>query len=273
MRRIGEITGELWTDRHTPLPALSVVQTGGLPLEGAQVIIESIAEAHRAVNPNGVAFLAGQPGGNLEQSLGKLEGALQQAGMDDAAMLHVTCFVRSLDENGDAQRLMSRRFPNAVLNYVQMQREYVLPVAECEGVARASESAAPVKFMLPTAPGYSQVVIVSAPKLVFSSTQLAFGTQEGDVRLAFERLSKSIMPLNARLDTVAMSHIYLISRGLTDMLRVVRSEFYSTTSPPASTLLAIEGLPSLDASLGVDVVAIADYTRTVNAQPAGTARR
>ena len=37
MRRIGEIVGELWTGRHTPLPALSVVQTGGLPLEGAQV--------------------------------------------------------------------------------------------------------------------------------------------------------------------------------------------------------------------------------------------
>jgi hypothetical protein len=57
------------------------------------------------------------------------------------------------------------------------------------------------------------------------------------------------------------------------MLRTVRSEFYSTTSPPASTLLAIEGLPSLDASLGVDVVAIADYTRTVGAQAVLTAGR
>jgi len=273
MRRIGEIIGELWTDKHTPLPALSVVQTGGLPLEGAQVIIESIAEGHRAVNPNGIAFLAGQPGDRLDQSLGNLEGTLKQAGIDNPAMLHVTCFVRSLDESRDAQRLMTQRFPNAAVNYVQMQREYVLPIAECEGVARASESASPVKFMLPAAPGYSQVVIVSAPKLVFSSTQLAFGTQEGDVRLAFERLRKSITPLNARLDAVAMSHVYLISRRLTDMLRTVRSEFYSTTSPPASTMLPIEGLPSLDASLGVDVVAVADYAKTVSADSVRSAGR
>jgi enamine deaminase RidA (YjgF/YER057c/UK114 family) len=260
MRRIGELIGELWTDRRTALPALSVVQTGALPLEGAQVIIESIAESHKAVNPNGLAFLAGQPGDSLDQSLGKLEGTLKQAGMDDAAMQHVTCFVRSLDESRDAQRLMTQRFPNAAVNYVQMQREYALPVAECEGIARAPESSsAGVKFMLPAAPGYSQVVVVNGPKLVFSATQLAFGAQPGDVRLAFERLRKSITPLNARLDAVAMSHIYLISRGLTDTLRTVRSEFYSKASPPASTMLPIEGLPSLDASLGVDVVAVADY--------------
>lgn len=273
MRRIGELIGELWTDRHTPLPALSVVQTGGLPLEGAQVVIESIAEGHKPVNPNGIAFLAGQPGDNLDQSLGKLEGALKQAGMQNADMLHVTCFVRSLDESRDAQRLIAQRFPDAALNYVQMQREYVLPVAECEGAARAHEPASAVKFMMAAPAGYSQAVIVSVPKLVFSSTQLAFGSQEGDIRLAFERLSKSIMPLNARLDTVAMSHVYLTSRRMTDMLRSVRAEFYSKTSPPASTMLPIEGLPSLDASLGVDVVAVADYTKTVSADSVRTTGR
>lgn len=119
--------------------------------------------------------------------------------------------------------------------------------------------------MLPATAGYSQVVIVNAPKLVFSSTQLAFGAQEGDIRLAFERLGRSIVPLNARLDGVAMSHIYLTSRGLTEVLRTVRADFYSKTSPPASTMLPIEGLPSLDASLGVDVVAVADYTRAMSA--------
>ena len=268
MRRIGEIVGELWTDHHAPLPALSVVQTGGLPLEGAQVIIESILEAHKLVNPNGIAFLAGQAADNLDESLGKLEGALKQARMDNTDMLHVTCFVRSLDENREAQRSIAQRFPNAALNYVQMQREYVPPAAECEGAARAHESAGGVKFMLPAPAGYSQVVIVSAPKLVFSSTQLAFGNQEGDMRLAFERLGKSIMPLNARLDGVAMSHVYLISRRLTDTLRSVRAEFYSKTSPPASTMLPIEGLPSLDASLGVDVVAIADYSVNARLVPA-----
>ena len=81
------------------------------------------------------------------------------------------------------------------------------------GLARAREAASPVKYMMPAPAGYSQVVIVSAPKVVFSSTQLAFGPQPGDIRLAFERLQKSIAPLNARLDTVAMSHIYVVARG------------------------------------------------------------
>jgi hypothetical protein len=39
---------------------------------------------------------------------------------------------------------------------------------------------------------------------------------------------------------------------------VVRAGYYSATNPPASTLLPFEGLPSLDASFGVDVVAVTD---------------
>lgn len=258
MRRIGDLIGELWTDKRTPLPALSVIQTGGLPLEGSQVIIESIAEEHRTMNPGGIAFLSGQPADSLDQSLGKLETALKHAGMDNSNMLRVTCFVRWLDENKDAQRRISERFPNAAVNYLQMVREYVPPVAECEGTARAPERALPAKPAMLGATGYSQVVVVSAPKLVFSSTQLAFGTQEGDVRLAFERLQRSIMPLNARLDTVAMSHIYLISRRLAETVQGVRLTHYSKTSPPAGTTLPVESLPSLDASMGVDVIAVAN---------------
>ena len=257
MRRISDLIGELWTDRRTPLPALSVIQTGGLPLEGAQVIIESIAEEHKTMNPDGVAFLSGQPADSLEHSLARLETTLKQAAIENADMLRVTCFVRSLDESRDGQQLISARFPNAAANYVQMQRDYVLPVAECEGTARAKEAAAPAKFVFTAPASYSQMVVVSAPKLVFSSTQLAFGNQESDVRLAFERLQRSIASLKAELNTVVMSHTYLISRGVSGTLREIYGAFYSKGSPPAATMLPVEGLPSLDASLGVDVVAIA----------------
>ncbi len=257
MRRIGELIAELWTDKRTPLPALSVVQTGGLPLEGAQVIIESIAEEHRTGNPSGIAFVSGQTADSLEASLGKLSGTLKEGGMGDADMLKVTCFVRFLEEDKDAARLIAQRFPNAAANCVQMQREYVLPVAECEGAARAREPASPMKFLARGPSGNSQMVVVSSPKLVFSSTQLAFGSQEGDIRLAFDRLQKSIAPLNASLDSTVMSHIYLVSKGLNDTLRTVRSGYYNRNSPPAGTMLPIESLPSLDASMGLDVVAVA----------------
>ncbi len=39
------------------------------------------------------------------------------------------------------------------------------------------------------------------------------------------------------------------------MVRRVRFEFYSQANPPAATLLLFEGLPSLDASFAVDVIA------------------
>src|SRR5271154_314283 len=57
LRRVSELVAEVFGDKHQPLPALSVVQVGGLPLEGAQVVIESTEAAKRPVNPNGVAFL------------------------------------------------------------------------------------------------------------------------------------------------------------------------------------------------------------------------
>jgi enamine deaminase RidA (YjgF/YER057c/UK114 family) len=255
MRRIGDLVGELWTDRHIPLPALSVIQTGGLPFEGAQVVIESIAEEHKTVNPNGLLFLSGQPANNLEESLAKLEKVAPISGAD---MLRVTCFVRALDENRDAPRLMSRHFPNAAVNYVQAQREYVPPVAACEGVARA-----PATFVLAGAtPAPGSFALVTAPKLVLSATQLSFGTAEGDVKLAFDRLEKSLAPFQVQLASVAMTHVYVMSSGMSEKVRAIRPELFKGK---ASTIVQVEGLPSLDASLGVDVVAVPSPGRTLGA--------
>jgi len=241
MRRISDLIGEVWSDRHTPLPALSVIQTGGLPLEGAQVVIESIAEEHRPMNANGLLYLSGQPAGSLDESLSKLEKAAPVASSE---MLRVTCFVRSLDENRDAQRIISGHFPNASLNYVQTQREYLPPIAECEGVART-----PAGF---TAAG-TGFFAVNAPKLVLSATQLSFGTQEGDVKLAFDRLERTLAPFEVQLASVAMTHVYVMSRGMSDKVRAIRPDLFQGK---ASTIVQVEGLPSLDATLGVDVVAV-----------------
>ncbi|HLJ49375.1 MAG TPA: hypothetical protein VKU01_25355 [Bryobacteraceae bacterium] len=245
MRRIGELVGELWEEKHLPLPALSVVQTGGIPLEAAQVVIESVATEKRSVNPYGVAFFSGRPGENLSQSLASLADDVKQAGMDNGDVLRVTCYVRSLDENRDGNQLMAARFPAAAANYVQMQREYALPVAECDAVARRRTA---------TSEG--------TPKLVFTGTQLAFGSQDNDIRLAFERLQKTLVPFNTDLHKTIASHVYLISPGLTAKIRTVGSEFYGKTAPGAMTVLAFEGLPSLDASFGLDVIVLSGATAT-----------
>jgi enamine deaminase RidA (YjgF/YER057c/UK114 family) len=263
MRRVGELVGEAFTEKRAALPALSVVQVGALPLEGAQVVIETTELDKRSVNPNGIAFLSGQAAPTVAKSLDQLKSALRAGGMDAGDALRVTCFVSSLEEQKNTHQLMQENFPGAVLNYVQMQREPVTPAAACEAVARArAASAEPISFLNPLAfdksQHDSQIALVTSPKLVITGTQLAFGSQESDVKLAFERLGKALSGSNARLVHVVMSHLYLTSGALTAKVRAVRSGFYTGTNPPAGTMLPFEGLPSLDASFGVDVVAVPD---------------
>lgn len=263
LRRVGELVAETFKEKHLPLPVLTVVQVGALPMEGAQVVLESIEVDKRLVNPHGIAFLAGQSAPSVAQSLARLTVALSGGGMQSEDVLRVTCFVSSLDEQRDAHQLMTATFPGAVLNYVQMQREPVTPAAECEAVARLRKPLAEsVSFLNPAdldkSPNYSQLALVNSPKLVITGTQLAFGNQEGDIKLAFDRLQRVLSSSNARFDQVVMSHIYVTSSAIIPRVRTVRAGYYSSTAPPASTLLSFEGLPSLDAAFGVDVIAAVD---------------
>jgi enamine deaminase RidA (YjgF/YER057c/UK114 family) len=193
--------------------------------------------------------------------------------MEPADTLRATCFLSSIEESRTARTAMGTVFPGAALNFVQMQREPVAPAAECEAVARLrSPASSAVNFLNPPgldpSPNYSQVVQVTTPRLVFTSTQLGFGKQESDVKLAFERLRRALASANARFDNLAMSHVYLTVPTMGERVRAVRSGFYNSSKPPASTLLPFEGLPSLDASFGVDVVAIPDVTTSAARMPA-----
>ena len=150
MRRVQEILGEVFGEKHMALPALSVVQVGALPMEGAQVIIEAIAEEKKSVNPHGLAFVSGQPAASVEQSIVKVENALRAGGMERSDTLRVTCFLSSIEESHTARIAMESTFPAAAVNYVQMQREPVSPASECEAVARLRAPVNPaVSFMNP----------------------------------------------------------------------------------------------------------------------------
>ena len=103
--------------------------------------------------------------------------------------------------------------------------------------------------------GYSQIALAGPGRLAFSSTQLAFGREEKDVRLAFERLTKTLETAGASLKTVIMSNTYPLTNTVTDQIRKIRPELFNAGTPPASTLLLFEGLSSVDASFGTDVIA------------------
>jgi enamine deaminase RidA (YjgF/YER057c/UK114 family) len=247
LRRIGEIAGEMFLEKHLPLPALSVAQVGALPLEGAQVVIEATQADHKVVNPSGVAFLAAQPASSVADSLAKLKSVLAAAGMQPSDALLITCFVSSLDNQRDTQQAMAANFPGAALDHLQMQRGPVTPAASCEATARLTR---------PASSSDSQMAAVSSPQVVITGTQLAFGNHDSDFTLAFERLEKTLAASKTRLDHVVMAHLYTTASGLSSRVLAIQSAHTSPAHPPAITLVPFESLPSLDALFGIDVIAV-----------------
>ncbi len=82
MRRVATIVSEEFSDKKMPLPVMTTVQVGALPMAGAQVVIESISAEKKTLNPDGLAFFAAQHVPELTAA----------AKAQDAVMVQVTCF-------------------------------------------------------------------------------------------------------------------------------------------------------------------------------------
>jgi enamine deaminase RidA (YjgF/YER057c/UK114 family) len=272
LRRVQTIVSETFAEKKMALPVLSVIQVGALPMEGAQVALETISLEKRDVNPEGLAFIAGQQivsdqptldmAPLVAKSIAQIRTAISAIGQEPKDVLRVTCFVSSLADQPQAIQSVTQAFPEAAAHLIQVQRVPSRSLTECESVAALSKPVGlPIKFLNPegltTNENYSQVALVSAPRVVLTGTQLAFNQQEDDARLAFQRLEKSLESARASLKSVAMSHVYPLSQKSTELVRKVRFDYMDKSHPPASTLLLFEGLPSLDASFGLDVIAVA----------------
>ncbi|MBM3814488.1 MAG: hypothetical protein FJW20_22920 [Acidimicrobiia bacterium] len=274
MRRVQAIVSEMFSEKRLPLPVVSVVQVGLLPMEAAQVQLEATSVARKAINPHGVAFISGQAStapidpenpslavaGLTAQAMANLRTALTGIQLTSPDVTRVTCFTSSLSDYFDVRRLLITEFPNAALSIVQAERSPTAGLVECEAVARLkTRQPTSLQFVNPPgltpSPNFSQVALVSTKQVVLSGTQLAFRYQDSDVRLAFERLRDSLEQAGASIKNVAMSSIYPLSRAMQEKVRTLRFEFYDRPRPPASTMILFQGLPSLDASFGVDVVA------------------
>ena len=270
VRRVQTIVSETFTERRLAIPALTVVQVGALPMEGAQVVLEAVAVARKEINPHGLVFISGQ-GQSTEKPLeplgplaGKvadnLETALRAASSQASDVSRVTCFVTALNDLPAIRKLMSGRFPKAAFTYVQTQRASGHSTVECEAVARLGTApGSAVEFLnpegLPKDGGHSQLVKVGTPRVAISGLQMAFGSEAGDAHLAFKRLEKALESVKASLKDVVMAGIYPLNTFMSERVRKTRFEFFDAARPPAATMLPFEGLPSMDASFGVDVVA------------------
>lgn len=228
MRRVQQIVSELFSEKKLPLPVLTTVQVGALPLEGAQVVIESVAMDKRPVNPGGLMFLPPQP----VEALKRID-----------SVVRVTCYLNSLDDLAEVRGQVSAEFPSAATNFFQLNRLGGVggpgKHALCDAVARSA-----------TAPP-GGAVSFTGPKIILSGLQMAFSAQESDAHLAFDRLSKSVQPLGGRVDRAFVS-IYALTGAAAS---AIHHEWPGASSAP---VLLFEGLPSLDALVGVDIVAPAE---------------
>lgn len=271
LRRVQTLVSETFVERKMTLPALSVIQVGALPLEGSQVAIESVSIEKKVVNPEGLAFISGQQVVSeqptlemaplVEKSLAQLKTAVESVGETSAGVLRVTCFVSSLADHAKASLAVAQTFPQAASHFVQTQRVPSRSLVECEAVAGLSKPpGAGVKIVNPprltTSESSSQIILVSAPRIALTGTQMAFNQHEDDARLAFQRLDKSLESVKTSLKSAVAAYFYPLSQRSTELVRKVRFDYLDRANPPASTLLLFEGLPSLDASFGMDVIAV-----------------
>lgn len=277
LRRIPAIVSEEFSDRRQPIPAISVVQVGLLPLEGAQVLLEAVTQEKKPVNPNGLVFFSGQQvapqgqvdnpmrpiGPELDKSIAGLKLAAGALGVEPAAMARVTCLVSSLANYPQLSQQLSQEFPQAVSTIVQLQRGPVRPVVECEAVGRLPQAPASAIVLenpkgLTASLNYSQVALVNAPRIVLTGAQSAFGSEDADVKLAFDRLGRVLEAAKTSYSQVFFANYYPLTNPVVDKIRALRFQYLDKSRPPASTLILFEGLPSLDASFAMEVAAAAN---------------
>ena len=244
-RRVQAVVAELFTERRLPLPVLTILQVGSLGDQTAQVIIEAIVSTHRMVNPNGLAFLAGQTGATLKASLDRLSASARAGSVTPDRVLTCTCFTSRMEDHESAQAIIRAAFPNSAVNVVEALRDPVNDATTCEAIGQlsAAATARPVIWLKK-----SRVAMVTSERLVFTGLQLTFGSYLDDAHEAFARLqhaAAALQPVEAPVEVNAFPlNIY------------AGSALRKSTSVPASvfTVQTVEGLPSADASAGIEAV-------------------
>jgi enamine deaminase RidA (YjgF/YER057c/UK114 family) len=261
---------EFFQSKRRPLPTIVVVAVGALPHPGAKVAIEAVLASGSVVNSEGVAFVSGQAGSAetpvaqmlplAEKAIKDLGAVHRAAGIPSADVLRVTCLMSSLADAGEVEARIKREFPQAALNFVQLQRRPAQSIIECESVARLrTKLDEPLKFIssdeLPKSPNFSHAALIGARSVLFSELRLAAGDKDADARKVFAQLHQYLKYFGGSIKTVAMSSLYPVSPSAAETVRKNRFDFYDRARPPASTMMLFEGLAD-NAPFGVSVVAV-----------------
>ncbi len=239
MRRVPQLVGEIFADKHFSLPVVTTVQVGALPLEGAQVQLEAVLQQARAVNPGGVSFTSFE-----SESGAAAQTKLRQMGGD---LLRGTCYVPSVQALEIAAGVLP---PNSMkggtggharledVAWVQPQRLINQTTTWCEVVTRNKGPAIP------------------AQSLVFTGAQLAFSYSDEDAKLAYDRLEKTLKSVNSTLKSAIFLSFYPLSPQLAEQARRTGARYLDPAREPAGVRsIVFEGLPAMDGSFAIEAVA------------------
>ena len=145
LRRVPQIVSELFSEHKLALPVVSVVQAGGLPLNGAQVLLESISTSKKnETAPAGLLFVPSQVAEDPQlndsveplarKAVDQFDRAVVKGG--GSSVLRITCYVSSLADSGAVSSMIAAKYPSAAIALVQPRRAHASSTVGCEGVAK-----------------------------------------------------------------------------------------------------------------------------------------
>lgn len=248
LRRVPMIVSEIFSERKQPLPVVTVVQVGALPLEGAQVQLEAVVEQRRPAGAG--AVFAAVSSRTPEETFARLRRTMAGAGVPPQAAGSLVCGVTSPELLDPVRREAAQAFPRTVLLAFQVQRLPAEPAVACEAAAPLAEPVPGGVRRLDSA------VALSVPRVIFTGAQLAFRYEESDARLAYQRLERTLQQAGSSLKAAVVLNIYPLSRQLAELAGRIRAEFVDPASPPAGLVVPYEGLPSMDAAFALEAVAL-----------------
>jgi enamine deaminase RidA (YjgF/YER057c/UK114 family) len=263
LRRVPQIVSELFTEKKLALPSVSVVLAGALPLTGAQVLLESVSSSKKLETmPAGVLLIPAQGAARPElmdnvaplakEALDRFDAAVAKGG--GLSVVRITCYASSLADAGAVSEMVAARYPHAAIALVQPKREHTVSTVACEGVARLSTPVDGVKLVKD---GDNVVgAAVSAPAIALTGTLVAYGYEDRNARVAFDRMSKVLEQVKASWKSVVEVRFYPLAPSIIKQIGRVRVDFLDNAKPPALSMTPIEGLPSIDASFAMDAMAV-----------------
>ena len=144
-----------------------------------------------------------------EKSIANLKAAAGSLEVNPGDVLRVNCFTSSVEDHIALESLVSGAFLKASVSVVRIARTPANRFVECEGIARLHDRPAdPVRLVNPTQAAFAQAAIVTAPRVIFTTTYTAASNNDEGVRQALSDLKHGLDAAGNSLDRAFYIYAY-----------------------------------------------------------------